>query len=380
MLVVAEVYSMSAINLTQFAKSALADESRTAEIYRRLSKNYGKSQLGARFGSLAEAEVKHALFWTEFLKDRGIDAAGIGISRLRVVMFMLVFKLFGVGLGLKLLEKGEHAAIAGYGLVLGSETISQKEKATIKGILTDELGHEDEFEEYGKRYKLFVERVAVILTQMSGGLVTVLSVTAGLAGVYSQPFVAGIAGMLVGLTQAANSASSFYFYSKTEKQIKLGVLSRLKTAVDVLPEVFVKKLVSHLEKDSLSERAARTVGEEAAQKKDLLRKMIAEQKYSIDEGKLGNPAKTAFYAGVFRVLGTFLPLIPYFANLPTSTALPLSVLITLATLALMGFLVAVSAEVSVRQKIVELIISGLVLTGIALAIGMAASRLVGLLE
>ena len=371
---------MSAIDPTQFAKSALVDESQTAEIYRRLSENYGRSQLGARLGSLAEAEVKHAMFWTEFLKDRGIDTAGTNISRLRVTLFMLVFRLFGVGLGLRLLEKGEHAAIASYGLVLGNEAISQKEKATIKEILADELGHEDEFEEYGKKYKFFVDRVAVILTQMSGGLVTVLSVTAGLAGVYSQPFVAGVAGMLVGLTQAANSAVSFYFYGKTEKQVKLGVLSRLKIAVDVLPGLFVQKLIRHLEKDNLSEHAARTVGEEAAKKKDLLRKMIAEQTYNIDEEKLGNPAKTAFYAGFFRVLGTFLPLIPYFANLPTSTALPLSVLITLATLALMGFLVAVSAEISVTQKMAEFIISGLVLTGIALAIGMAASRLVGLLE
>lgn len=371
---------MSAIDPTQFAKSAFVDEFQTAEIYRRLSKNYGESQLGARLASLAEAEVKHAMFWTMFLRDRGFDAAGINIGRFRVMLFMLVFRLFGVGLGLKLLEKGEHAAIAGYGLVLGNEAISQKEKETIKEILTDELGHEDEFEEYGKKYKFFIDRVSVILTQMSGGLVTVLSVTAGLAGVYSQPFVAGVAGMLVGLTQAANSAVSFYFYGKTEKQVKLGVLSRLKTAVDVLPELFVQKLISRLEKDNLSEHAARTVGEEAAKKKNLLMKMIAEKEYSIDEGKLGNPAKTAFYAGFFRALGTFLPLIPYFANLPTSTALPLSVLITLATLAMMGFLVAVSAEISVKQKIAEFIISGLTLTGIALAIGIAASRLVELLQ
>jgi hypothetical protein len=42
-------------------------------------------------------------------------------------------------------------------------------------------------------------------------------------------------------------------------------------------------------------------------------------------------------------------------------------------------LVAVSAETSVRLKIAELTMSGLVLTGLALAIGVAASRLVELL-
>jgi len=370
---------MAKINITQFAKSALVDESQTAKIYHKLSRNYGGSQLGTRLGSLAETEAKHALFWAEFLKGRGIDA-GRKINNLRVALFMVVFKLFGFGLGLKLLEKGEHAAVAGYGQILADESISPKEKEMIKEILSDELDHEDEFEEYGKKYKFFVDRVAVILTQMSGGLVTVLSVTAGLTGFYERPFVAGVAGMLVGLTQAVNSTVSFYFYSKTEKQVKLGIISRLKTAVDVLPGFFVQKLASHLKKDDLSEHAAMVVSEEAAKKKELLSKMIAKQKYDIDEEKLGSPTKTAFYAGFFRVLGTFLPLIPYFANLSTSTALPLSILITIATLALLGFLVGVSAEISVRLKIAELIISGLSLTGIAWAIGVAASRFIEFLK
>ena len=92
--------------------------------------------------------------------------------------------------------------------------------------------------------------------------------------------------------------------------------------------------------------------------------MIAQQKYGINEEKLGNPAKTGFYTGLFRILGNIPAFDSVFRlNLPTSIALPISVVITLATLTLIGFLVAVSAEISVRLKITELIISGLVLTG-----------------
>ena len=189
-------------------KIVSANESQTAEITADSPKTMAKARSGQSLAPY-QAETKHAIFWTKFLKDRGIDTAGAKISKLRIMPFMLVFRLFGVGLGLKLLEKGEQAAIGSYGLILGNGAISQQEKTTIKEILADELGHEDEFEEYGKRYKFFVDSIAVILTQVSGGLVTVLTVAAGLSGVYNQPYVAALAGMLVGLTQAANSAREF---------------------------------------------------------------------------------------------------------------------------------------------------------------------------
>jgi VIT1/CCC1 family predicted Fe2+/Mn2+ transporter len=370
---------VSQINQIWFAQSAFADESQTAQIYQRLSKDYGESKLGAELGNLAKTEAMHASFWISFLRKRGVDTAGARTSRAKTTLFRLVFRLFGVGLGLKLLERGENAAIANYGSFLESEEASLEEKAALKGILADELGHEDELEEYGKRYKFFTDRVADILTQVSGGLVTVLSVTAGLTGVYNQPFIAGIAGMLVGLTQTVNSTVSYYFYSSTVDKVKRGVLKRLGTSIDVLPELFAQRLVSHLQKEQMSERAARMVGEDAARKKDLLRRMIAERSYSIYEAKLENPAKVALYAGVFRIIGTFLPLVPYFANLPTYFALPLSVLITLATLALTGFLVALVAEVGFKRKIAELMLSGLALTVIALLMGYAAASVIALL-
>ena len=69
--VVALGCAMSAIDPTQFAKSAFVDEFQTAEMYRRLSKNYGESQLGARLASLAEAEVSMPCFGPCF---SGIEA------------------------------------------------------------------------------------------------------------------------------------------------------------------------------------------------------------------------------------------------------------------------------------------------------------------
>lgn len=371
---------MREISPVQFAKSALVDELQTAAIYGKLAERYRNVPLATKLRELANTEAKHAEFWAAFLSKRKADVRGHRVSRFRVALFLLAFRLLGVGLGLRLLEKGEHSAVASYGAMLASAEISDEEKRRIREILADELEHEDDFEEYGERHKFFVDKVAVILTQMSGGLVTVLFVSAGLVGVHGQPFMAAVAGMLVGLTEAVNSAVGFYFFGNTERQVKLGVVSRLGKAVDALPELFTQKLVRHLKEEDLSEQTAVAIGEEVVEKKDLLKKMVAEHRYGIVEKQLESPTRTAFYAGLFRVLGTFLPLVPYFLNLSATMALPLSVLITLSVVALMGFVVAVSAEISVKKKIAELTISGLALTAIAFLIGVAASRLASLLQ
>ncbi|MEM3673370.1 MAG: VIT1/CCC1 transporter family protein [Candidatus Bathyarchaeia archaeon] len=207
---------------------------------------------------------------------------------------------------------------------------------------------------------------------------TVLS--AGLAGVYRQPFVAAMAGLLVGLTEAMNSAVSFYFYVKTEKQIKVGIMQRLKIVTENLPDVFSERMAKYFEKKGLSKEAAAMVGEELRQDSDLLRRLFAEERYGIHEEELGNPRRTGLYAGLFRLIDTIFPLIPYFLNLPLILTVPTSVLITLAVLAFTGFLAAISTETSISRKIVELIISGLVLTTIVFFAGWVASLFIQLMQ
>ncbi|MEM3648790.1 MAG: VIT1/CCC1 transporter family protein, partial [Thermoproteota archaeon] len=177
-----------------------------------------------------------------------------------------------------------------------------------------------------------------------------------------------------------NSAVSFYFYSKTEKQIKVSIMKRLKILTENLPNVFSERIIKYFEKKGLSREVAAMVSEELRQDSDLLRRLFAEERYDIREEELGNPRRTGLYAGLFRLIGTIFPLIPYFLNLPLILTVPISVLITLAVLAFTGFLAAISTETSIGRKVFELIISGLVLTAIVFAIGWAASLLIQLLQ
>jgi VIT1/CCC1 family predicted Fe2+/Mn2+ transporter len=366
---------MSENRITDFAKTALADELRTSAVYDKLARTYKDAALSKKLSGLAEMESRHARFWTDFLGKREVRTSGFRVSRFRVFFSVLLCRLLGIGLSLKILERGEHNAVRHYTVMLRNPRISETEKTGINQILTDELSHEEEFEEHVAKFKFFIDKVAVIFTQMSGGLVTVLSVSAGFAGAYKTPMVAAVAGLIVGVTGALNSALGFYFFGKTEKQIKLGIIDRVKTATGAVPNVFSKRVAKHMKKKDISEETARIIAEEAAGRKDLLDRLVLEEGYGIREEKLENPLESAFYAGLFRIVGTVLPLVPYLFSIPLMIALPISVLITLAMLALTGFLVAIAAEIDAKQKIAELTISGLIMTAITFLIGLATSNL-----
>jgi len=108
---------------------------------------------------------------------------------------------------------------------------------------------------------------------------------------------------------------------------------------------------------------------------DLLARIVAEEEYGIKEEALGNPLKTALHAGLIRIIGTILPLIPYFLNQPIPIAIPFSILITVLLLVITGSIVALSAELDIKKKIIELTISGLVLATATFIIGKTAATL-----
>ena len=360
---------MSEEIIIDFAKTALMDELYTSAIYNRLSKLYGAKPLSKKLLELAEMESEHANFWINFLNRRDIDASDFIISSYRVSFLTFVYRLLGIGLTLKILEIGERNAIRQYSMMLKSPTILEEEKKSINQILEDELGHEEEFEEYESRYRFFISSVATIFTQMSGALVTVLSVSVGIAGAYGKPIDVVVAGLIVGLSGALNTITGFYFFSRTQKQVKVEILSRLKMAAESAPKVFVQRVIKYMKRKEISEETSKVIAEEASRKQDLLNRIIAEEEYGIREEALGNPLKTSIYAGFYRIIGTILPLTPYFFDLPIQISIPVSILITLFMLAITGFIVAISAEIDIKNKIIELTIGGIILTSITFLIG-----------
>lgn len=365
---------LSGDDAIDFAKKSLVDEIYTSSIYYSLSRLYGDTPLSRDLHELSLMEGEHSRFWRDFLEARDVDTSGFSVSRAKISLLSMLYRLLGIGLTLKILEIGERKAISQYSMMLKSSDISEEEKAFINRILIDELAHEEEFERYEDRYRFFINTVATIFTQMSGGLVNVISVSLGIAGVYNQPYIVAVSGLIVGVTGALNTVTSFFFFGRTQRQVRLGILNRIRSASESVPQVYMQKVMGYMRKKELSEEIARAIAEEAHEK-NLLTRIVAEEEYGIKEEALGNPLKSAVYAGLFRIIGTILPLTPFFLNMPIGESIPISIAITMLLLAVTGFLVAISAEVDIKDKVVELCVTGLILSTLTFLIGKSTSEL-----
>jgi len=93
---------------------------------------------------------------------------------------------------------------------------------------------------------------------------------------------------------------------------------------------------------------AKTVAE-GARKSNVLDKIVAEKEYGIKEEKLESPLKSGLYASIFYAIEAIIPLTPYCLMLLIKIALPLSFIATTIMLALMGFLIAIIAEIKVKK-------------------------------
>jgi VIT1/CCC1 family predicted Fe2+/Mn2+ transporter len=369
---------LSEEEIIYIAKSALTSELQAASIYKKLSDKFS-GDIADRLVHFANAEQGHADFWREFLVKRGVDPNTIKINQLKVSILAFFYGLLGVGLTIKILEAGERSVIRDYSRIHKSQYLTDREKESITLFLLAELAHEEELLEYESRYRFFINKIATIFTQTSGGLVIVISTAIGLAGVYDNSLLIGITGLIVGLTGAMNTVVGFYFFGRTSLRIKEDILQRIRMTCECAPHAYLRRIEKYMKGKDYSDDIALKIAEEARDKR-MIERIIAEEEYGISEGALENPLESALYAGLFKVIGTVLPLLPFFAGLPVTQAIPISILITLIMLSIAGTLTAIAAEVDVKNKVVELTTGGLVLSMLTYAFGKSASIIINILK
>lgn len=365
---------LSEIEIVSIAQSALKAELTVTAIYERLAKIFMGSDLADKLSKFAHSEEEHADFWRNFLEKREVDPYAVKLSEFRIATLTFIYGLLGIALTLKILEAGERKIIQHYSRLFKSELLSAEEKESVTMFLLAELAHEEEFLEYDSRFRFFINKIATIFTQTSGGLVIVISTAIGLAGVYESSLMIGISGLIVGLTGALNTVVGFYFFGRTNRQIQEDILERIKAACECAPHAYLRRIEKYMRDRDFSDETALRIAEDAREKQ-LIERIIAEEEYGIKERALGDPLESALYAGLFKVIGTVLPLLPYFAGFPVSLAIPSSILITLALLSIAGTLVAIAAEVGVRDKVLELTTGGLILSTLTYILGKSTSIL-----
>lgn len=361
----------------RLARKALEEEILATSIYARLAKRFDGDPLGSKFKEISKMEGKHLEFWKSFLEKRGEGSSSNGILKLRLAGYGYMLAMLGRGLTLRIMETNEGDAIDLYSEIIESNISDDRDAETLKGILEDELVHEQEFSKEESRFQGFLTYVKDAVLGMNDGLVEILSVTTGLAGVYGSSLQVALGGLIVAIAGALSMGISTYASARAQRQVHEGILRRIVKASRYVAHIFRERVSSHMLKRGYSEDVSLAVAEESAKDHERLSAFIAEEEHGLRKEALVKPVTAGFYAGGFNAFGALLPLLPYFLGLSIAVAVLLSVAFAGLALAITGLLVAILANMHIRNKVVEMIFSGLGSAAATYLIGRIASILLG---
>jgi len=174
-------------------------------IYEKLARSTKDSQNRKILQRISDDELKHYNFWKQYTnKDTKPD-------KLKVWMYFLIARIFGITFGIKLMEKGEEKAQTTY------EKISEFVPSA-KEIVEDEDKHELELinmlDEERLRY------VGSIVLGLNDALVELTGALAGLTFALQNTRLTAMAGLITGVAASLSMATSEYLSTKSEGYVK----------------------------------------------------------------------------------------------------------------------------------------------------------------
>ncbi len=356
--------------------NAAREELESYEIYSRLASLFSEST-AKKLLRIADMERNHAEILLSILKKLGVEPA-VYPRRLRIKLLTAILRLLGPGLAVRTLEAGEKGAIELYARVLENAMLSEEDREALRRVLEDELVHEQILADEGSRFREFLDNIRDALLGMNDGLVEVLSVSAGLAGVYGNPLYVALGGFIVGISGALSMGIGMWASARAERQVHLSSIRRVWLAAKYAPRILIDRLRTLFAKRGIDPELSSRLLDFVSKDKPALARMYLEEEHGIREETLASPARAGLYTGLFYLVGAFVPLIPYVLLLPTYLCIFISFALAAVLLAIVGFVIAVSAELSIGKKMLELVLTGLGSATLTFLIGRLASLLLGI--
>ena len=193
----------------RLAEKYCVDEYTDYMIYSYLASHERDERLRSVLEDLAKEEYDHYVFWSKLL-GRKCD---VSISKARLRLIRLMRTLFGLTFTLKFLERHESKVIAEYRDYL-KYLEDEDARRRLQEIIEDEEKHENEL--IGGIEETIVRYLSFIVLGLADAIVEITGVHAGFLGVTSQTLMAGIAGLVVGLSAAISMASAAYLQAKSD--------------------------------------------------------------------------------------------------------------------------------------------------------------------
>jgi VIT1/CCC1 family predicted Fe2+/Mn2+ transporter len=173
----------------------------------KIEKNEERKKILENFGKM---EHEHYIFWKSLMKKEMKDSS---LDNIRIKLFILFKYIFGLIFTIKLMEKNEKRVIEEYKKLLNKFEGETKQKLEL--IIKDEIEHENfwmnQIKDETTRYLGF------IILGLADAIIEITGVHAGFLGVTASTIIAGIAGLVVGVSASLAMASAAYLQAKQDE-------------------------------------------------------------------------------------------------------------------------------------------------------------------
>lgn len=194
------------------------------QIYMKLAQSTKSSENRRVLEEIAQDELKHYEYWREYTQE------DIEPDRMKIWMYYLISRVFGITFGIKLMEMGEEDAQDHYEQLV--ESIPD-----IDALIQDESEHESVLlnliDEERLRY------MGSIVLGLNDALVELTGALAGLTLALQNTKLIAMTGLITGIAAALSMGASEYLSTKSEETVKNPFRASIYTGVAYIITVFI---------------------------------------------------------------------------------------------------------------------------------------------
>ncbi|MEB3788108.1 MAG: VIT1/CCC1 transporter family protein [Desulfurococcales archaeon] len=183
------------------------DEYQDYKIYKYLAEREKREDLKRVLEELSRQELEHYEFWKSLVGECKQE-----VPKTKLALIRLGRLIFGLTFMLKLLERHEEEVIREYKNYL--KYLQGEERKTLEEIIKHEEHHEKVL--LSSLNESIVRYMSAIALGTADAIVEITGVHAGFLGATNATLVAGIAGLIVGVSAAISMAGAAYIQAKSE--------------------------------------------------------------------------------------------------------------------------------------------------------------------
>jgi len=339
-------------------------------LYQSLAERSRDEDLAKQLRRISRMEAGHAKFWGRVIEARGGRPPEVAPPRLKIRLLGLIAHVVSPLWLVALLEMGEGGAQQAYHAIWRAQLLDDKEQRALAAVVLDEMEHEQVFRQEVER--LGGSNVRDFVLGMNDGLVEILGAVTGLSAAYpGAPQVVAVSGLIVGVAGALSMGIGAFISVRSQRQVNEARRRHMDILFEVAPQRAGEALREKLHESGLPDEVSHEVATRIGDNPDAVRGLLLE---SVEENEL----RSALFTGFAYLFGVIFPLTPYFFAEDSFSALLGSVLFAGLALASVGLSIAVLSGISIRTKILEMVVSGLTAAALAYGFGLAMQRLFGI--